>query len=210
MLRALKSSIVFFAVLRIAAWAQADYHLTQDPNRQIYLHSAFAHGHRHGYEEGFHAGDEDFHFRKPAALQQRLPKLRGYSPEFGDKASYMRGFESGFHAGYADSYSGRAFRATNRLLLDLVGSVETIAANETARDFDAGVAEGYRAGYSNVASIANEPGIAESATWRCRLEQHAASFCNGYGAGYVLGRADNESIALLRKDSTTSLAKNSH
>src|SRR6266478_9941690 len=44
-----------------SAIPNADYHLLQDAAKKIYAMSAFAHGHRHGYEEGFHAGDEDYH-----------------------------------------------------------------------------------------------------------------------------------------------------
>src|SRR5438270_9733174 len=109
MLRALKTFVLLLSATAIAA-AQNDFHLSKDPNRQIYLNSAFAHGHRHGYEEGFHTGDEDYQLRKPAALEQKLPKNKGYRKEFGDKASYLQGYETGFRAGYADSYSGRAFR----------------------------------------------------------------------------------------------------
>src|SRR4051812_30077217 len=172
--------------------AQTDYHLSEDFNRQVYVNSAFAHGHRHGYEEGFHAGDEDYQLRRPVALQQKLPKDRGYRKEFGDKDSYMRGFETGFRAGYADSYSGKAFR-----LVRWSGSVSTKIEKTTAQGFDQGIAAGYTAGFKNVDSIADEPGVAESATWRCRQEQHAENFCSGFGSAYVLGRADSESVAGL-------------
>jgi hypothetical protein len=106
--RALKTFLFILSASALAC-AQNDYHISKDANRQIYLNSAFAHGHRHGYEEGFHAGDEDYQLRKQASLQQKLPKDKGYRKEFGDKASYLQGYETGFRAGYADSYCGRAF-----------------------------------------------------------------------------------------------------
>src|SRR3954468_2754206 len=188
--RALKTFLLLLSASAIAA-AQNDYHLSKDPNRQIYLNSAFAHGHRHGYEEGFHAGDEDYQLRKPAALEQKLPKNKGYRKEFGDKASYLQGYETGFRAGYADSYSGRVFRlVAGSGSAALQSNIEKVA----ARDFDQGIAAGYHAGFTNSASIADEPGVAESAAWRCRQEQHGETFCSGYGSGYVLGRADSESV----------------
>jgi len=200
--RALKISILILSAAGFAG-AQSDYHLSQDSNRQVYLNSAFAHGHRHGYEEGFHAGDEDYQLRRPASLQQKLPKERGYRKEFGNRNSYMQGFETGFRAGYADSYSGHAFRLVHPL-----GQDPPSLDKAEVSGFDQGIAAGYRAGFTNSDSIADEPGIAESATWRCRQEQHADNFCSGFGPGYVLGRADKDSVALLQKSAAASLAKN--
>jgi hypothetical protein len=205
-LRALKTFLLVLSASSLAI-AQNDYHISKDPNRQIYVNSAFAHGHRHGYEEGFHAGDEDYQLRRGVSLQQKLPKDKGYRKEFGDKASYLQGYETGFRAGYADSYSGRAFRL-------LAGSDSAVSQSNVekmaVRDFDQGIAAGYHAGYTNSADIADEPGIAESAAWRCRQEQHAETYCIGYGSGYVLGRADSESVARLQKAGTSNLAKNAH
>lgn len=179
---------------------QPDYHLTQDRNRGFYKECAFAHGHRHGYEEGFHAGDEDYQLRRPGYLLQRSAKAKGYVPVFGDKNQFNSGYEAGFRAGYADSFSGKSFRALNPITL------ESAAASPS--DLQSGFVSGYRAGYINSNSIADEPGIAESASWRCQQERHSAAFCNAYGSGYVLGKTDKSSIALLNQAQPTSLAKN--
>ena len=42
-----------------------DYHTSDDQSRDLYIHSAFAHGVRHGYEEGYHAADMDIHTGTP-------------------------------------------------------------------------------------------------------------------------------------------------
>ena len=208
LIRPITFSVFLFFVLAPCAWAQDDYHLTQDANRFFYYYSAFAHGHRHGYEEGYHAGDEDYHFRKPAEPRQRMSKQRGYRPEFGNKASYARGYERGFIAGNADSYSGRAFRATQTLVLEAPVDFAARSQTDWITEFDAGVAAGYRGGLSNAAGVVNAG--AGSASWLCRQEQHSASYCDGYGPGYMLGRGDSESAALMIKAGPTSLAKNTH
>ena len=185
-------------MLSLAACAQSDYHTTKDPNRELYLDSAFAHGHRHGYEEGFHAGDEAYQLRRAPSFDEKFVRSRGYQAAFGSKRSYMLGFDSGFRAGYADSYSGHPFR------------ISTFAAPQKApHEFDMGVLEGYQAGLTNSANIADQPGIEESAAWHCRQDSRPGSFCDGFGLGYVMGKSDSKSLALLPKpDTDTRLAKN--
>jgi hypothetical protein len=201
------------AAITAGAWAQSsqsDYHTTQDPNRQIYLDSAFAHGHRHGYEEGFHAGDEDYQFRRAGSLP-KSPRVKGYRSSFGDRNSYNAGFENGFRAGYADSYSGRIFHPAESAALAPAALVVSQPApmKDSAHDFDRGVGEGYFAGFANKDNIADEPGALESAAWRCKQETHGDTYCNGFGTGYVMGRADSQSLALIQKKQTPTLAKNS-
>jgi hypothetical protein len=186
-----------------------DYHLTQDPDRAIYQSSAFAHGHRHGYEEGFHAGDEDYQMRREPSAEHKLPKDRGYQASFGSKRSYLAGFEHGFRAGYADSYTGHTFRRSLLALSDLSAPQSSADSRDiSAYQFDLGLADGYRQGLSNSDNIADQPGIAESAAWRCRQDAHPAKYCSGFGAGYVIGRWDSRSIAWLPARHTD-LAKNS-
>ena len=209
LLTALKLLLMLLATFTLSAFAQSDYHLTQDTNRQIYMNSAFAHGHRHGYEEGFHAGNEDYHYRRQAGILQRVPRSKGYQPAFGDKKPYCEGFETGFRAGYADSYSGRVFRAAQSLVPAEAALTPAPPRKGSAHEFDLGLAEGYRAGFANSAHIADEPGIAESAAWRCRQDARGNSYCNGYGTGYVMGRADSRSIALIQTTQPSTLAKNS-
>jgi hypothetical protein len=209
LLRAPQLFLLFVAVLTASAFAQSDYHLTQDINRQVYLNSTFAHGHRHGYEEGFHAGDEDYHFRRQVGFPPKLPRSKGYQSTFGDKKSYLQGFETGFRAGYADSYSGRAFRATASLVAAEAALTTPSSLKESAHEFDLGVAEGYRAGFANADHIADAPGIAQSAAWRCHQDAHGDSYCNGYGTGYAMGREDSRSVTLIQKTQPSTLAKNS-
>lgn len=139
-----------------------------------------------------------------------MSRVKGYQTSFGDKNSYIAGFENGFRAGYADSYSGRAFHPAESAALTPAALTVSppAAAKDSAHDFDRGVGQGYVAGFANSDNIADEPGAIESATWRCKQEAHGDSYCNGFGTGYVMGRADSQSLALIQKKQPSTLAKN--
>jgi hypothetical protein len=117
----------------------SDHHLTGEAAKGVYAASAFAHGLRHGYEEGFHDADsalqlsafsiEDISFKKPA-------KIIGYQPSFGSKESFRKGYQAGYRLGYADSLKGIAFRMN--------GPAVDVAAVPD-KDFDQGVQYGYAA-----------------------------------------------------------------
>jgi hypothetical protein len=62
---------------------------------------------------------------------------------------------------------------------------------------------------ANTDNIADQPGVAESASWRCRQQARPGDYCDAFGAGYVLGRWDSRSISLLQAPHTTRLAQNS-
>lgn len=137
-----------------------DTHVTGDGAKSLYAASAFAHGLRHGYEEGFHDADrdlqlsvfsvEDLSVKKPA-------KVIGYQPSFGSKESFRKGYAAGYRLGYADSLKGITFRMNPP-------SVDVAAVPD--KDFDHGVQYGYVA-----------PGTACSG---------APSFCAGVKAGRAL------------------------
>jgi hypothetical protein len=115
----------------------ADIHLTSDAANNIYAASAFAHGMRHGYEEGFHDADRDLHLSAFTLDDMAIPKPKktvGYQESFGSKGSFRKGYEHGYRLGYGDSLKGIAFRMT--------APVVTVAAKPD-RDFDRGVQYGY-------------------------------------------------------------------
>lgn len=143
-----------------ASPANTDSHLDGDRAKGLYAASAFAHGLRHGYEEGFHDADralqlsafsiEEIPFKKPA-------KIIGYQSSFGSKESFRKGYEAGYRLGYSDSLKGIAFRMN-------APAVEVAAVPD--KDFDHGVQYGYAA-----------PGTACSG---------APAFCAGVKAGREL------------------------
>jgi hypothetical protein len=116
------------------------YHLMSDPLRQVYSHSPFAHGLRHGYEAGFHDADLDYHlgYDERQLLLNKVPGTEGFQKSFGDKKSFRRGYEYGYLAGYHDSFAGRKFHYP----LPADGVPAELA---STRAFDTGVADGFRA-----------------------------------------------------------------
>jgi len=183
--------------------------MLQDSCRKVYTTSAFAHGHRHGYEEGFHAGDEDYHLRHVPNPTGKSAKQTGYKREFGDKKIYMRGFSSGFQAGYADSYSGQAFRSNQEIAeleippaQPLVERAAKVVSNylppNDPKTFDLGVEQGYKDGSSSTDAASFAPGLGEQALVKCESEhQHQPAFCGGYAIGFVLGKDDIRSLRAL-------------
>jgi hypothetical protein len=211
------SLVVLFGALLPVALAQqsapvrnSDYHMLQDSAHKVYCTSAFAHGHRHGYEEGFHAGDEDYHLRHSPNPTGKSSKQNGYKHEFGDKKIYMRGFAIGFRAGYADSYSGQGFRSTeeiSRLEMEIPTPIDPRVAKvmsnyvsrEEALSFDTGAEQGYKDGYSSAEATTFAPGLGELASEKCEAEhENQPAFCGGYATGFLLGKDDIRSLRTLR------------
>jgi hypothetical protein len=166
------SVLLVLLTASFAADKKRDFHLDQDTARDLYLHSAFAHGLRHGYEEGFHAADLDIHTAAPRkALDKlsRVPKTIGYRREFGDKKSFRRGYEYGYVAGYDDSFENRKF---HYLAPSDVTNLEPATA-----DFDIGVASGYTAVFHSGSDYA-------------RCDRDAPAYCAGFQTGSALALAE--------------------
>src|SRR5689334_13836288 len=88
-----------------------------DPAVLKYLQAhAFQHGQFHGYEDGFEAGDVDFHLQRPEPdfkkVKEYRAATRGY--EDGDKEQYRTGYQDGFIIGYGDAQAGRPFAGFER------------------------------------------------------------------------------------------------
>jgi hypothetical protein len=169
----------FLVFLGIAfAGDKYDYHTSGDGARDLYLHSAFAHGLRHGYEEGFHAADLDIHTgapRKRTNDLSRVPKTIGYRRDYGDKKSFRRGYEYGYVAGYEDSVAYRKFHYPTV-------AVDVVAITTRPNRFDEGVASGYGAVFhSNAADVT--------------CVNKAPSFCAGFEAGVAMARSERHAAS---------------
>lgn len=144
--------------------ASLDIHLSNDPAHNLYRMSAFAHGHRHGYEEGFHAGDLDLqlgHKQQVSAEAGKTPRAEGYDPRFGSRENFRRGYEAGYRAGYLDSYFDRNFNAPAASLGLIDGP-----------DFDRGVRDGY-------------------VSRQAKCEEVSASYCSGLDEGLRLAQGEH-------------------
>lgn len=164
------------------------------PAADLVRRSTFAHGYLHGYEAGFHAGDADFHavrMRTPRQLRE-INRPVGYQPEFGPRESFRSGFHEGFLAGYEDSIAGRDFRGF-QIAADFADSDPSFP-----KDFDLGVAEGYREGerLGSEDLQADSDFDPEQAACPAKpdrdgpLPAYSEAYCSGYVSGYRLGYRD--------------------
>jgi hypothetical protein len=171
-----------FAFCQNATDPSLDYHLTADAAHALYSASAFAHGHRHGYEEGFHLADQDVHMGRRARSLEKVG-LQGYRPAFGDKGIYQRGYWLGLRAGYDDSYNAREFRPTAEVLSAQLGDV-------TDQSLRAGYTDGLNAsrGAASLEISAND-------LQACRKNKHNLRYCDGYALGFILRRDLGERLA---------------
>lgn len=197
---------ILIVILALSVFAQAqppDYHVTADPFHATYSRSAFLHGHRHGYEDGYHAADQDLHLgRQPQVLNPKfhVPKMIGYRSEYGIKASFRHGYDAGYIAGYSDSYTGRQFSHPGAQIAALpeqtsnaTQSAPGSAASIIDTEFDSGIYEGYRSAVADKANFDLHPGLAQYAEDFCHqnlIRGTANGFCSGYGSGFVLGKSD--------------------
>lgn len=180
------------------------FHLHEDSARALYRVSAFAHGHRHGYEAGYLAADADIHFGhfRRQLREKDVPGSMRYRREYGDKGRFRRGFIYGFLAGYDDSYQFRPFRLPEwtaevpafSTLSDLPESDAPSGPDAgTRRRFDDGAIAGYRTATSSQ-FIENRPqALARQASESCKTESRAAEFgyCDGFVQGFLFGAADH-------------------
>lgn len=187
----------------------SERHLQATPEGSLYANSAFAHGFRHGYDEGFYAGDLDWQLgrqmRTVISSKEYGRAVRQYRPEFGSKRSFELGFEAGFRSGYSDAMSGGEYSMRQRMETASVGlNPDPLSPNRRSH-FDEGVTNGFRS-----AQTANAPKrgmTAEYIDQYCRTTAsgpYALDYCSGFSRGYLLGifnapKGDADSVATLTR-----------
>jgi len=192
--------ISFFLGLALTVSAQAqDAHLREPGSSAVLSHSCFAHGYRHGYEEGVHIGSTDISLgTKPRVKLKDMHGLKlGYSAQFGPRHLFQQGFQAGLEAGYRDGYSGRAFRAVDSLR-SLAGSLQESPSTTAPKDasFDEGFTSGYHEGLDLGISDHSSTAQVNFQVVGCShpAAEHDSSspeiYCEGYRRGFALGHAD--------------------
>lgn len=147
--RAVLTSLLAIAASSFAQTAdrKPDAHLS-DAAAPLYVHSSFAHGYIHGYEDGFHTADQDLQFgRLNRGVHRKMTGHPEANVETADRGSFRKGYEQGFGAGYRDSAAGREFRAV-AALREAAATLSSVnpAGNDPALDH--AFREGYFAGQS--------------------------------------------------------------
>ena len=168
----------------------AERHLQDGSTAALLSDSAFAHGYRHGYDEGFHLGDLDIHMGRPARVATGFKEYRQagreYNSAFGSKELFDEGYRAGIRCGYSDAMAGFEYRASRRTREAADGL--SVLPPSRRKFFDEGFAGGYKSAQSHDAPA---PGVTSA-----YLEQHCEKtashsrpleYCSGFSRGYLLG-----------------------
>lgn len=211
-------AIVFLLLLPLAASLasgqeskelRGEFHLREDVARRLYHVSAFAHGHRHGYEAGYLAADEEIHYgHLRRRLQEKdVPRGMAYRREYGDKKRFRRGFEYGFIAGYNDSYDFRPFRLPAWVAeVPPIPSISDLPEADTSGPdrqfrlrFDDGMIAGYRTAAGSQVLTLEAPALASEASSTCQTDDRSRQpgYCDGFVQGFLLGIEDRPRQAVL-------------
>ena len=152
--------------------AAGERHTSVDPGSALYQRSTFAHGFIHGYEQGYHIADLDYHVgrtdRKLNDIREYRDAFSGYQSSFGDRNTFRQGYREGFSQGYDDSIHSRNFRAAMAASI-VADSLRTyIGSNQ---ELDAGFAAGFAAKHANLQSM---PACTSGSSF---------GYCNGFTLG---------------------------
>jgi len=180
-----------------AQWAAGnERHLQPNASGALLMDSAFAHGYRHGYDEGFHTGDLDIQMGRPAQVNAKPSRTRRqdreFNPAFGSKHSFQQGYAAGFNAGYSDAMAGLDYRASERVRTAAAGLNEALPQSRR-QYFDQGFIAGYASAHSAPGSAAaTSPEYVEQYCRRTLPGNHPIEYCSGFGRGYVFGSSGDE------------------
>ncbi len=211
--RLLAASLILF--LTTLCSAQSDNHVADDPAKDLFARSAWAHGYIHGYEMGFHEGNLDLHLGRPTRDPHKVKSYkmskREYEPAFGSKKQFSRGYGSGFEVGYSDAMTGHAYRAASMAnsLTGEVGKIALTKPNEQVQ-MDDTIASGYADGRTTGlrmgrTSPRGDANAAEKGSEECPRTAAANQLCEAYTLGYKWGFSDG--FANQSRDEATRTAR---
>jgi hypothetical protein len=167
-----------------------------DDAQSLYRRSAFAHGYIHGYEEGFHCANLDWHMgraRRDVGRQLHIARNdvrhNAYRPEFGDKKMFTEGYEQGYAEAYDDVFSGRPFSAVSEARAAATGLT---GGSVPDRNFDDGFVAGISAARDGQATVSRD--VPTSTQW-CIENVHTArgNYCEGYARGIIFATGPSPS-----------------
>jgi hypothetical protein len=185
------SSLTLSPGVSSSRWPVAgERHLQDSSTGALLADSAFAHGYRHGYDEGFHIADLDIHMgrsaRSVAALKEARQAGRDYNNAFGSKELFDEGYQAGFHTGYSDAIAGFEYRAVKRTREAAEGL--TILPPSRREFFDKGFAGGYKSAQTHDAPVSGvTSAYLEQYCDKTLSRSHPLEYCSGFSRGYVLG-----------------------
>lgn len=182
----------------------SERHLQPTSTGALLLDSAFAHGYRHGYDEGFHLADLDIHMGRAAQLMTKHDFRQAgheYNNSFGSKALFHEGYEAGLSAGYADGFAGRDYQASERTKLAASGLEDALPPSRR-QYFDEGFAGGYASAHRE--SFPSKGMTLDYIEQYCHEKlrgSHPSEYCSGFSRGFIFGssvQSGTESTASAR------------
>jgi hypothetical protein len=199
------------SLLTPAAFAQrTDRHVFSDDAQSLYRRSAFAHGYIHGYEEGFHCANLDWHMgraRRDVNRELHVAKIDKrhilYQDAYGDKKTFMKGYDQGYAEAYNDVFEGKAFRAVYEARAAAAGLNQ---AGSPDRNFDDGFVAGITAARDGQAITSRD--IISTNEW-CIQNVHNAKgeYCDGYARGVIFAGGATPSLATQGTTTARSFVK---
>jgi hypothetical protein len=184
-----------------------------DQAEPLFAQSAFARGYLHGYEDGFHSGDQDYQLSQIQPPTERLKQMRhlGSSALGSDRKSFQNGYARGFEAGYADNVAGRSFRAITAIRAAaedlemplpprvLKGAMAFVPMSATggSGEFDQAFAAGYEAGLEYTQKNSRpirDSSYVMSVCMAGDLGKVGPSYCDAYSRGFNLGYDDGQAL----------------
>ena len=187
------------SLLAPAAIAQrTDRHVFSDDAQSLYRRSAFAHGYIHGYEEGFHCANLDWHMgrsRRDIGHELHVAKVDRrrilYQESYGDKKTFMKGYEQGYQEAYNDVFDGKPFRAVNEARAAAAG---LSGPGSPDRNFDDGFVAGITAAHGGQTMLVRD--VNTTNEWCIQNVQNAkGDYCNGYARGVIFASGATPSLA---------------
>lgn len=193
---ALLVAFLLTAVVLVTAQDAPDPHLLAARTSALARASVFVHGYLHGYEEGFHLGDQDLQMGRGSRDLGKCDiakNVRGYRRNFGDKRSFEGGYRQGVRVGYSDAFAGRAFRAV-RELQSVAGVAAQNAQAQPDPTFDKGFSAGYTSGQQQGLHDGRVEAMSAPAVPACPPAHgnsaEPQTFCAAYLGGYRVGYSD--------------------
>jgi len=212
-----RALLTLFLVL-CSGWVLAETctHLKSE-RAPLYQHSAFAHGYIHGYEQGFHIGNQDLQLARNSRDINRSDLYRQAADEyhtgFGAREAFRAGYRDGLVIGYTDAISGHSFRAIDEariasVRLDLAPAADAHRSRETGKQFELGFMHGYRAGTLQGVGDGRNRATYQPAQAQCSApgekvplgEKYCGGYLRGFSFGYSDGYINNDHLVVAPED----------
>ena len=215
----LSRALLTLLLLLCSSWILAATcpHLASERG-SLYQHSAFAHGYIHGYEQGFHLGNQDLQLARNARDINRSDLYREaadeYKSGFGARDAFRAGYRDGLVIGYTDATSGHSFRAIDEARiasarLDAAPEASGHRSGQTGKQFELGFMHGYRAGTLQGVGDGRNRTSYRPAQAECSGAGEnvplGREYCGGYLRGFTFGYSDgyinNDRLVVAPEDS---------